>query len=159
MKRNEIDKSVVIPVTSIRQGMRVDLESCPYLKNEPSAYYEWAVVRYALRESVNCFAIRYDGIDIVGYDPSITLAIRNGCYECCGCREWVSYKDNLLLDGTNLEHARENELCKDCQQLDDVSHDIANKFNGIVNKVGKVTITINNSDWLVTINPEKNNKK
>jgi len=155
MKRNEIEKSVTVPITSIRVGMRVDLESCPYLKNHPSASSEWAVVSYASRETANCFAIDYDGIDIIGYDPSITIVIRNGCYECCSCGEWVSYKDNLLLDGTNLEHARENELCKDCQQLDDVSHDIANKFNGVVNEVGKVTITINNSNWTVTIKPEK----
>lgn len=113
-----IEKSV----TSIRVGMRVDLESCPYLKDEPSAAFEWATVNYAFRETEDCFGIGYDGIDAVGYPIDTRLIIRNGCYECGDCKKWVSYEDNLALDGTDLEHARENELCKACQVLDNAKN-------------------------------------
>lgn len=136
-------KIVELNVKDIRPGMRVDLLSCPHLNNESSAEYEFAVVDYCRMESESCLAIGYSGIEVAGYTLNQKLAVRELCYFCFNCRKAVNIKDNLAMDFTGFEHARENELCLDCTILDDVTHDIANgnnNYQAVVYQTGKIEV-------------------
>jgi hypothetical protein len=64
-----------IKVTDIKEGMKADLESCPYLKNHPTAEYEYAEVSFVQRETPDCMVIGYEGIDPVGYPVNTELVI------------------------------------------------------------------------------------
>lgn len=57
-------------------GNLVDLESCPFLKEHPSAKSEFAVVVHTERETDDCVVIGYEGIDQVGYPVGTTLRVR-----------------------------------------------------------------------------------
>ena len=69
-------ETIPIKVEHIKEEMRVDLESCPYLSGHPSAPYEYATVDYVKRETPDCVAIGYEGIDVVGYPLGTVLRIR-----------------------------------------------------------------------------------
>lgn len=62
-------------VEDIKPGMRVDLESCPFLNSHATAPYEYATVAEATRETENCVAISYEGIDTVGYALGTKLTV------------------------------------------------------------------------------------
>lgn len=66
---------VEVKVEDLKEGDKVDLESCPYLKNHPTAEYEYAEVCYVNRESDNCVAVGYEGMDEVGYQAGTILKI------------------------------------------------------------------------------------
>ncbi|MBC8738545.1 hypothetical protein F6X40_17435 [Paraburkholderia sp. UCT31] len=57
-------------------GNRVDLESCPFLQNHPTADSEYAVVAHVDRETPDCVVIGYEGIDRVGYPLGTVLQVR-----------------------------------------------------------------------------------
>ena len=69
-----------IPVEDIRVGDLVDLESCPFLKDDPCAEFELAKVYAVKRGTANCVTISYEGMyegmDKVGYDVGTKLRIR-----------------------------------------------------------------------------------
>lgn len=62
-----------VTVSELREGDLVDLESCPYLKDHPTAPFEFATVSSVENETPDCIAIGYEGIDTVGYKPSQLL--------------------------------------------------------------------------------------
>lgn len=64
-----------VKVEDIGLAAMVDLESCPYLHNHPSAEYEYAVVEYVNRETEDCVIIGYEGIDRVGYPVGTILEV------------------------------------------------------------------------------------
>lgn len=67
-----------IKVEDIKEGMKVDLESCPYLKNYPSAEFEYASVALVKRETSDCVVIGYEGVDHVGYPTGTVLTVFEG---------------------------------------------------------------------------------
>jgi len=67
---------IEVPVTDIRVGDRVDLESCPYLNKHASAPYEYAEVVMVERETPECIVLGYEGIDNIGYPINQTLRVR-----------------------------------------------------------------------------------
>ena len=54
----------------------VDLESCPYLKEEPMAPFEYVEVCSVDRETSECVAIGYEGY-WVGYPVDTVLLVRD----------------------------------------------------------------------------------
>lgn len=56
-------------------GMLVDLESCPYLKNTPYAQYMYGQVCEVERETSDCVAVGYEGIDVIGYPVDAKLQV------------------------------------------------------------------------------------
>lgn len=54
-------------------GDMVDLESCPHLKNEPLAEFEYGEVVSVVRESPDCVVVSYEGISAAGYAPDTRL--------------------------------------------------------------------------------------
>ena len=58
-------------------GDRVDLQSCPYLKDHPFAEFEYAQVAY-FNDEGSAIVIGYDGIDHVGYPKGTILMSRPG---------------------------------------------------------------------------------
>ncbi len=64
-----------VKAKNLKEGDRVDLKSCPYLKNHPSAEYELAIVEEVERETDGCVAIYYSDINAVGYDPEVELLV------------------------------------------------------------------------------------
>lgn len=56
-------------------GNRVDLQSCPYLKNHASAASEYGRVAHAERETEHCIVIGYEGIDHIGYPVGTLLKV------------------------------------------------------------------------------------
>lgn len=57
-------------------GNRVDLVSCPFLKNHPSAASEYGLVAHVEQETLDCVVIGYDGIDQIGYPVGTVLQVR-----------------------------------------------------------------------------------
>lgn len=58
-------------------GNRVDLVSCPFLKNHPSAASEYGLVAHVEQETPDCVAIGYEGIDHIGYPVGTILQVRS----------------------------------------------------------------------------------
>ena len=54
-------------VEDLVEGDLVDLESCSFLKDHPSASSEFAEVAYVHWETAECVVIGYEGIDHIGY--------------------------------------------------------------------------------------------
>jgi hypothetical protein len=63
-------------VEDLAVGNRVDLTSCPYLKNHSSADCEYALVVYVERETPDCVVVGYEGIDHIGYQVGTVLQVR-----------------------------------------------------------------------------------
>ena len=63
-------------VEDLAVGNRVDLTSCPYLKNHPSADCEYALVADVERETPDCVVVGYEGIDHIGYQVGTVLQAR-----------------------------------------------------------------------------------
>lgn len=57
-------------------GNRVDLVSCPFLGNHPSAGNEYGLVAHVEREVPDCVVVGYDGIDHIGYQVGTVLQVR-----------------------------------------------------------------------------------
>lgn len=62
-------------VERLREGDLVDLASCPYLKNHPSAEFQFAQVSQVLQETPQCTVVYYEDIDAIGYPVGTTLKI------------------------------------------------------------------------------------
>lgn len=58
-------------------GDKVDLESCPHLKDHPTAQFEYAEVVHVERETPDCVVIGYEGIDHIGYKVGTLLAVES----------------------------------------------------------------------------------
>jgi hypothetical protein len=65
-------------VSEIQVGDFVDLDSCPYVNREdhPVIEFEWIEVAGVERETDDCIAISFEGIDQVGYHPDTILEVR-----------------------------------------------------------------------------------
>ena len=66
----------------LKEGDLVDLESCPYVTKEkhPIIEFELATVVHVERESFECVAIGYEGIDVIGYSPDQLLKVKRREY-------------------------------------------------------------------------------
>lgn len=62
-------------VEHLKPGDLVDLESCPYMHDHPTAEFEYAQVAAVTRETENCVAVLYEGIDLVGYPVGTRLEV------------------------------------------------------------------------------------
>lgn len=65
----------IVKVEDLRCGDRVDLASCPYLYNHPSAEFEWAIVDGVVKETPDCIRVMYLDIDWVGYPIGTELVV------------------------------------------------------------------------------------
>lgn len=68
--------TVIVRAADLREDDRVDLESCPYLKEHGSAEWEYATVSAVKVETPTCVCVYYEGIDAVGYHPDQLLRVR-----------------------------------------------------------------------------------
>lgn len=62
-------------VEDLIEGDLVDLSSCPFLKNHPSATFEYAQVVLVEQETPDCVVIGYEGVDHVGYKVGTVLTV------------------------------------------------------------------------------------
>lgn len=62
-------------VAEIKVGDFVDLTTCPYLHDEPTARNAYGVVDSVEVESAECVAIGYKDIDEVGYPADTVLDV------------------------------------------------------------------------------------
>lgn len=65
-----------VKVSDLKEGDKVDLDSCPYLKGHVSAEFEYAEIESIEKETDNCILISYDGIGSIGYSPDQVLEIQ-----------------------------------------------------------------------------------
>lgn len=65
-----------IKVKDLKVGDQVDLESCPFLKNQPNAEFTYAEVVEIVEESPTCIVVDYDSGGTAGYDPEQVLSIK-----------------------------------------------------------------------------------
>ena len=61
-------------VEDLQVGDLVDLQSCPYLNNQPSAEFEYAEVCEVQQETPGCVAVYYDGM-AAGYPTGTILDV------------------------------------------------------------------------------------
>ena len=66
----------VVSASELQEGDMLDLESCPYTKNNPMAEFEYCYINYVKHESETCVAVGIEGVDEVGYDPNQCLRIK-----------------------------------------------------------------------------------
>lgn len=59
----------------LKPGDLVDLQSCPHLKDHPTAAFLWAEVDAVEPETAGCVAISYVDIDTIGYPPDTLLRV------------------------------------------------------------------------------------
>lgn len=60
---------------------RVNLESCPFLKEHAAAGHEYAVVASVERETGECVAVEYGDFGVVGYPPKLKLQVSPETFE------------------------------------------------------------------------------
>lgn len=64
-------------VTDLKSGDLIDLTSCPFMKDHPSAVYQYAEVINIETETPTCIVVYYEEIGPVGYSPSQKLVIKS----------------------------------------------------------------------------------
>lgn len=64
-----------IAVEDVREGDLVDLESCPYLSDDPTAEFELATVVEVVRETSTIVFIGYDVGRSAGYEVGTRLRV------------------------------------------------------------------------------------
>ena len=79
---------IIVPVEILKEGDLVDLDSCPYLSEHPSAQFEYAQIVDVALESPECVAITYEGIDQVGYPSGTFLKVVKGKGRRCNEPLW-----------------------------------------------------------------------
>ena len=62
-------------VENLRAGDKVDLNSCPFLKESASVDFEFAVVESVERETAGCVVVSYDDHAVVGYPVGCKLKV------------------------------------------------------------------------------------
>ncbi|CAB3753988.1 hypothetical protein [Paraburkholderia humisilvae] len=75
MNEKKMPETQELAVETLRVGDQVDLKSCPFLKGHAAAESEYAVVESIERETPNCLAVGYEGIDVVGYPVGTRLTV------------------------------------------------------------------------------------
>lgn len=68
-------ETVEVKVSDLREGDKVDLESCPYLHHYPIAEFEYVEVVEVTQETPTCIVVGYDGVGCAAYDPNQVLRI------------------------------------------------------------------------------------
>lgn len=63
-------------VEHLAVGNRIDLLSCPFLKNHAMAKEEYGIVVHVDHETPECVVVGYEGIDQVGYPAGTILQVR-----------------------------------------------------------------------------------
>lgn len=84
MGREFILREECVKVEDLREDDRVDLESCPYLKEHPSAPFHYAIVTKVVQQTSTCVAVTYKGIDQVDYPKGMMLRRIRDCREVTG---------------------------------------------------------------------------
>jgi hypothetical protein len=62
-----LETTTPVAVENIKIGDRIDLASCRFLKNHPTADFQYAEVSHFERETEDCVVIGYEGIGWIGY--------------------------------------------------------------------------------------------
>ncbi|VWC82153.1 hypothetical protein BLA39750_01283 [Burkholderia lata] len=83
-------------VESLRAGDKVDLTSCPFLKESASADFEFAVVESVERETAGCVVVSYEDYQVVGYPVGCKLKV---CSETLGHRKQPETSDHATGAG------------------------------------------------------------
>lgn len=74
----EFGEGELIAVEGLREGDRVDLESCQFFRHHASAPYEYAYVNQVERETADCTVVHYMDLPSTGYPRGTRLvALRN----------------------------------------------------------------------------------
>lgn len=71
-----METTTPVAVENIKIGDRIDLASCPFLKNHPTADFQYAEVAHVQHETDNCVVVGYEGIDHIGYATGTTLQVK-----------------------------------------------------------------------------------
>lgn len=83
-------------VESLRAGDKVDLTSCPFLKESASPDLEFAVVESVERETAGCVVVSYEDYQVVGYPVGCKLKV---CSETLGHRKQPETSDHTAGAG------------------------------------------------------------
>ncbi|MBR8290494.1 hypothetical protein [Burkholderia cenocepacia] len=78
-------------VENLRAGDKVDLNSCPFLKESASADFEFAVVESVDRETAGCVVVSYEDHAVVGYPVGSKLKVSS---ETLGTRKLPEASDH-----------------------------------------------------------------
>lgn len=65
-----------VKVEDLKEGDKVDLETCPFLKDHPMACCEYAEVIEVQQETTDCVAVTYEGVGQVGYSLGTKLGMK-----------------------------------------------------------------------------------
>jgi len=105
--------TIAVKVEDIKVGDLVDLESCPYLHDHASAICEYAEVTEVKRETADCLAICYEGIDQVGYRIGTKLKVVPR--KCVKCGKPVSHTQKTPDQPEEAEYDEDgNAYCQEC---------------------------------------------
>ncbi|KWN05415.1 hypothetical protein WT83_29110 [Burkholderia territorii] len=74
-KTDEQSEIAELAVENLQTGDKVDLRSCPFLKDHATAEFEYAVVESVERETPECVAVSYEAHGVVGYPVGCKLKV------------------------------------------------------------------------------------
>lgn len=75
LEEGKFPEGAQLVVECLQTGDKVDLRSCPFLKEHASAEFEYAVVESVERETTECVAVSYVDHGVVGYPVGFTLTV------------------------------------------------------------------------------------
>ncbi|KKI36161.1 hypothetical protein VI03_25700 [Burkholderia vietnamiensis] len=110
-----------LAVEKLKAGDKVDLRSCPFLKDHASAEFEYAVVESVERETPECVAVSYEVHGVVGYPVGCKLKISS---ETMGSR--VLQQERQAPSGGHCEDCKWSARsgggkCEGCLALDEAA--------------------------------------
>lgn len=113
------DNLFLMNASELREGDRVDLESCPFLCFHPSAEFELAEITGVKRETLDCVAVDYEGIDQVGYSLDTTLVVyRRNIFQSKGvCESDDCELPHCRLCGRHLLEHCSPLICDTCLKI------------------------------------------
>lgn len=74
-EQGKLPEVAELAVENLQVGDKVDLNSCPFLKERASADFEYAVVESVERETPECVAVSYQDHGVVGYPIGCKLKL------------------------------------------------------------------------------------
>ncbi|QMI49821.1 hypothetical protein [Burkholderia sp. MBR-1] len=75
IESGKLPEAAELAVEKLQVGDKVDLSSCPFLKERASADFEYAVVESVERETPECVAVSYQDHGVVGYPIGCKLKV------------------------------------------------------------------------------------
>lgn len=103
-EQGKLPEVAELAVENLQVGDKVDLNSCPFLKERASADFEYAVVESVERETPACVAVSYQDHGVVGYPIGCKLKVSSETLADRKLQQVGPMLDYFIADKAEIPH-------------------------------------------------------